>query len=184
MNTLKCVFQGELTSNVHAGQPFFMSQLRTSWPSTVLTLLCYHPSKQLNCSRGTCSGLMIWWPRCTIDARSGTRHVIPLPLPLLMIALATLIGGANPIMRVSYMTRASVPAPVVFPQTSLHIHPYLHMTPNPCTLGQQVTTLSYSLLFSARILHLMFYCSAIASLYTIVSDFCTDKPLLSQASFL
>ncbi len=169
---------------MHAGQPFFMSQLRTSWPSTVLTLLCYHPSKQLNCSRGTCSGLMIWWPRCTIDARSGTRHVIPLPLPLLMIALATLIGGANPIMRVSYMTRASVPAPVVFPQTSLHIHPYLHMTPNPCTLGQQVTTLSYSLLFSAQILRLMFYCLAIASLYTIVSDFCTDKPLLSQASFL
>src|SRR6266853_2721928 len=40
MNTLKCVLQGELTLNAHAGQPFLMSQLRTSWPSAVLTLLC------------------------------------------------------------------------------------------------------------------------------------------------
>ncbi len=40
MSKLKCVFLGELTSNAHAGQPFLMSQLRTSQPSAVLTLLC------------------------------------------------------------------------------------------------------------------------------------------------
>ncbi len=145
---------------------------------------CYHPSKQPNCSHGTCSGLVIWQPRCTVDIRSGTRHIIPLPLPLLVIVLAMLIGGANPIICVSYMTCASVPALVVFPQLSLCIHPYLHMTPNPCALGQQVTTLSCSLLFSVRILCLVFYCLAIANLYTIVSDFKTNKPLLSQASLL
>src|SRR5712671_5524206 len=82
---------------------------------------CYRPSKRPNCSRGTCSGLRTWRPRCTKGALSGTRHVIPFPFPSLIAHVtAPLSGAASPMGPVSYMTRASVRVPVLFPQLSLH----------------------------------------------------------------
>ena len=62
-----------------------------------------------------------------------------------------LIGGVSPMTPASYMTRASAPAPVPFPQLSPHVPSYPPIIPNPCALGQQVTvvlslhTLSYCL---------------------------------------
>ncbi len=102
-------------------------------------IACYHPSKQPNCSCGTCSGLVTWRTRCTADALSGTRHVVP-TLPLLLIAHVTVLlnGGASPMMPALSMTHASVLAPVPFPQLSPHIHSYQPITPSPCALGQQV----------------------------------------------
>src|SRR5216683_2275144 len=101
---------------------------------------CYRLSKRPNCFRGTCSGLGIWWPRCTRDASSGTRHVVPAPfLSLITHVTVLLSGGANPMTPASSMTRASVPAPVPFPQLSPHVPSYCPITPNPCALGQQVT---------------------------------------------
>ncbi len=49
-----------------------------------------------------------------------------------------LTGGVNAMMPVSYMTHASVPAPVPFPQLSPHVPSYRPITPSPCALGQQV----------------------------------------------
>src|SRR5216683_2222628 len=84
--------------------------------------ICYRPSKQPNCSRGTCSGLGTWRPRCTKDALSGMRHVVPFPFPSLIAHVtAPLSGAASPMGPVSYMTRASVRVPVPFPQLSLHV---------------------------------------------------------------
>src|SRR6266851_8300050 len=91
---------------------------------------------------------MIWQPRCTADALSGTRHIESYPLPCPMIALMMLSGGVNPIMRALSMTHAFVPVLVVFPQLSPCIRSCLLIIPNPCTLGQQVTTLLFLLLFS------------------------------------
>jgi len=96
-------------------------------------------SKWPNCFHGTCSGLVIWQPRCTADALSETRHVMPIPFSCLKSAVVTLIGGVNHIMPVLSMTHASVLAPVPFPQLNLPIRSYCPITPNPCTLGQQVT---------------------------------------------
>src|SRR5712671_8108399 len=76
---------------------------------------CYCLSKRPNCFRGTCSGLGTWRPRCTEDASSGTRHVVPFP-PLSLIGHVTALrnGGANPMMPALSMTHASAPAPVPF----------------------------------------------------------------------
>src|SRR6266851_368483 len=83
---------------------------------------CYRPSKRPNCSRGTCSGLGTWRPRCTKDTLSGMRHVVPFPFPSLIAHVtAPLSGAASPMGPVSYMTRASVRVPVPFPQLSLHV---------------------------------------------------------------
>ncbi len=55
---------------------------------------CYHLSMRLNCSCGTCSSLVIWWPRCTIDAWSGTRHTVLSSLHLIVSVVVTLNGKA------------------------------------------------------------------------------------------
>src|SRR5216683_1468581 len=103
---------------------------------------CYHLSKQLNCSCGTCSGLVTWWTRCTADALSRTRHIVlTLPLPLIVSAVVLLNGGASPMMPALSMTHASVPVPVPFPQLSPHICSYRPIIPSPCALGQQVIAL-------------------------------------------
>ena len=93
----------------------------------------------MNCSPDTCSGLTIWWPRCTADALSGTGHIILVPIPYLVSVLVTWNGSVNCITPVSYMTPISALAPVPFPQLSLPIRSYRPITPNPCALGQQVT---------------------------------------------
>ncbi len=83
---------------------------------------CYCLSMRLNCFCGTCSGLETWQTRCTTGALSVTRHVILSPMPpLIVIVVARLNGGVNPMMPVSYMTRASAPALVPFPQLSPHV---------------------------------------------------------------
>src|SRR6266851_6877479 len=94
---------------------------------------CYRLSKRPNCFRGICSGLRTWQPRCTEDASSGTRHVVPLP-PYLLIALVTVLlnGGASPMTPALSMTYASVPVLVPFPQLSPHVRSYRPITPNPC----------------------------------------------------
>ena len=69
-------------------------------------------------------------------------------LSLIAHVTAQLIGGVNPMMPVSYMTRASVPVPVPFPQLSPHVPSYRPITPNPCALGQQVTVVLLSPLAS------------------------------------
>ncbi len=102
---------------------------------------CYHLSKWLNCSCGICSGLVIWWPRCTVDALSKTRHIILNPLPFPVIVVVTLNGGVNRMMPVSSMTPVSVLAPVPFPQLSPHVCSYCPIIPSLCALGQQVITL-------------------------------------------
>ena len=101
--------------------------------------LCYRLSKRPNCFHGTCSGLGTWQPRCTEDASSGTRHVVPLPLLSLIAHVTVLLnGGANPMMPALSTTRASAPVPVPFPQLSPHVPSYRPITPSPCALGQQV----------------------------------------------
>src|SRR6266851_9211008 len=100
---------------------------------------CYRLSKRPNCFRGTCSGLGTWWPRCTEDASSGTRHVVPLcPLPLIVRVTVLLNGGASPMMPALSMTHASAPVPVPFPQLSPRVRSYPPIIPSPCALGQQV----------------------------------------------
>src|SRR6266851_7756708 len=84
----------------------------------------YHLSKWPNCSHGTCSGLVIWQPRCTADTSSRTRHVILLPPPHLVIAPVTQNGGVNHITPVLSMTPVSVLALVPFPQLNLPVHSY------------------------------------------------------------
>ncbi len=64
-----------------------------------------------------------------------------------MSVLVTWNGGVNRIMPVSYITPVSAPAPVPFPQLSLPVCSYRPITPNPCALGQQVTTYHLVLLF-------------------------------------
>ena len=110
--------------------------------------LCYRLSKRPNYSRGTCSGLGTWRPRCTEDASSGTRHIIPFPL-LSPIACVTVLlnGGASPMMPASSMTHVSAPALVLFPQLSPHVCSYCPIIPSPCALGQQVIVCYRSLLF-------------------------------------
>src|SRR5216683_6137038 len=115
---------------------------------------CYRLSKRPNCFRGTCSGLGIWRPRCTRDASSGTRHVVPAPfLSLIAHVTVLLSGAASPMMPALSMTRASVPAPVPFPQLSPHVLSYRHITPNPCALGQQVTIVLSRLIVSSRLVY-------------------------------
>ncbi len=95
----------------------------------------------MNCSCGTCSGLVIWRPRCTADALSRTRHVIPNPLPLLIASAVILLNGSvNPMMHALSMTPVSVLALVPFPQLSPHVCSYCPITPSLCALGQQVIT--------------------------------------------
>ena len=115
---------------------------------------CYRLSKWPNCFRGTCSGLRTWWPRCTEDASSGTRHVIPFPL-LSLIALVTVLltGGASPMTLALSMTHASVPVPAPFPQLSPHVHSYRPITPNPCALGQQMTAVLSHLIVWSRLVY-------------------------------
>src|SRR6267154_2648630 len=99
--------------------------------------LCYCLSKQPNCFRGTCSGLGTWRPRCTEDASSGTRHVVPVPfLPLIAHVTVLLIGGASPMTPALSTTHAFVPVLVPFPQLSPRAPSYHPITPNPCALGQ------------------------------------------------
>src|SRR5216683_4305398 len=94
-----------------------------------------------NCFRGTCSGPVTWWMRCTTDALSRTRHVVLPPMPpLIVIAVVQLIGSANPMTLVSYTTRASVPVLDRFPQLNLPAPSYRPIIPSPCALGQQVIT--------------------------------------------
>src|SRR6266851_3232913 len=105
-------------------------------------LVCYCLSKRPNCFCGTCSGLGTWRPRCTRGASSGMRHVIPSPsLSLTVLVIAPLSGAASPMTPALSMTHASVPVPVPSPQLSPHVPSYRPITPNPCTLGQQVTVL-------------------------------------------
>src|SRR6266851_2388676 len=108
----------------------------------------------MNYSRGTCSGLETWRTRCTTDAESGTRHVIP-NLPFLLIALVTVLltGGASPMTLALSMTHASVPVPAPFPQLSPHICSYHPITPNPCALGQQVTAVLSRLIVWSRLMY-------------------------------
>src|SRR6266851_4994419 len=79
---------------------------------------CYHLSKQLNCFRGICDGLVIWQPRFTADTLSRTRHIISIPTLSPTSTVVTPNGGANPMMHVSSITPVSVPVPVPFPQLS------------------------------------------------------------------
>jgi len=106
---------------------------------------CYCLSMRLNCSHGTCSGLVTWQMRCTAGALSRTRHVVPtLPLTLITSVVVLLNGSASPMTPALSMTHASVPVPVPFPQLSPHICSYRPIIPNPYALGQQVTAvLSY-----------------------------------------
>src|SRR5229473_5527260 len=107
-----------------------------------------------NCFHGTCSGLGTWRARCTEDASSGTRHVVLTPsLSLIAHVTAQLIGGVNPMTPVSYMTRASVPVLVPFPQLSPHVPSYRPITPNPCALGQQVTAVVSRLIVLPRLVY-------------------------------
>ena len=69
-------------------------------------------------------------------------------LSLIAPVTAQLIGGVNPMTPASYMTRASVLVPVPSPQLSPHIPSYRPITPNPCALGQQVTTVLSRLIVS------------------------------------
>src|SRR5216683_4141811 len=110
--------------------------------------MCYYClSKRLNCFHGTCSGLGTWWPRCTKDALSGTRHIVPFPL-LSLIAHVTvlLIGSASPMTPALSMTPVSVPVPAPSPQLSPHVRSYRPITPSPCALGQQVIALLLQLI--------------------------------------
>ena len=115
---------------------------------------CYCLSKRLNCFRGTCSGLGTWQPRCTADASSEMRHVMP-TFPLLLIANVTVLlnGGVSPMMPALSMTHASVPVPVPFPQSSPHAHSYRPITPSPCALGQQVIALLSQLIVLPRLVY-------------------------------
>ena len=108
------------------------------------SMFCYHLSKQTNCSPGTYSGLVIWQPRCTAGASSRIRCTVLVLTPYLVSVPVTQNGSVNCIMPVSYMTPASVPAPVPFPQLSLPICSYHPITPNPYALGQQVTIITSS----------------------------------------
>src|SRR5712671_2633295 len=118
-------------------------------------MTCYRPSKQLNCFRGTCSGLGTWRPRCTRGALLRTRHVVPLPfLSLIALVTVSLSGAASPMTPALSTTHASAPVLVPFPQLSPHVPSYRPITPNPCTLGQQVTiVLSCSIVSS----HLVYF---------------------------
>ncbi len=82
------------------------------------------------------------------------RHVVP-TLPLLLIALVTVLlnDGASPMMPALSMTHASVPVPVPFPQLSHHVRSYRPITPNPCTLGQQVTVILSRLIVLPRLVY-------------------------------
>ncbi len=83
---------------------------------------CYRPSMRPNCSRGTCSGLGTWRPRCTQGALSGTRHIVLTPSLSLIAHVTVLMSGvASPTGHASYTTRASVRVPVPFPQLSPHV---------------------------------------------------------------
>src|SRR5216683_7350595 len=107
-----------------------------------------------NCFRGTCSGLGTWRARCTEDASSGTRHVVLTPsLSLITPVTVRLTSGVSPMTPVSYMTRASVPVPVPFPQLSPHVPSYRPITPNPCALGQQVTVVLSRLIVLPRLVY-------------------------------
>src|SRR5713226_6317953 len=109
---------------------------------------------QPNCFRGTCSGLGTWQPRCTSGASSGTRRVVLTPsLSLTAHVIAPLSGAANHMGLASYMTHASAPAPVPFPQLSPHVPSYRPITPNPCALGQQVTVLLSRLIVLSRLVY-------------------------------
>src|SRR5216683_2384445 len=113
---------------------------------------CYHLSKRLNCSCGTCSGLVTWQARCTTDALSRTRHIIPiLPLPLITSAVVLLNSGASPMTPALSMTHASILVPVPFPQLSPHVCSYHPITPSPCTLGQQMIALLSHLIVSSHL---------------------------------
>src|SRR6266853_6105006 len=123
--------------------------LTSTYPLLALHQICYCLSKWPNCFCGTCSGLGTWRPRCTEDASSGMRHIIPIPpLPLIAHVTVLLNGGASPMMPALSTTRVSVPVPVPFPQLSPHVRSYRPITPSPCTLGQQVIACYRSLLFS------------------------------------
>ncbi len=51
------------------------------------------------------------------------------------------------------MTRASALVPVPFPQLSPHVPSYRPITPNPCTLGQQVTVVLSRLIVSSHLVY-------------------------------
>src|SRR6266851_316272 len=105
-----------------------------------------------NCSHDTCSGLVTWQMRCTTDALSGTRHVVPtLPLLLIVSVVVLLNGGVSPMTPALSMTHASVPVLVPFPQLSPYVRSYRPIIPSPCALGQQVIVL-LSRLLSCRAL--------------------------------
>src|SRR6266853_867870 len=115
---------------------------------------CHRLSKRPNCFRGTCSGLGTWRPRCIKGALSGTRRVVLTPSLSLIAHVTVLMSGvASPMGPVSYTTRASVRAPVPFPQLSPHIPSYRPITPNPCALGQQVTALLSRLIVSSCLVY-------------------------------
>src|SRR6266853_1791078 len=124
------------------------------WSMMATVNICYRLSKRPNCFRGTCSGLVTWRPRCTEDASSGTRHVVPfLLLSLIAHVIAPLNGGASPMTPALSTTHVSAWVPVHFPQLSPHAPSYCPITPNPCALGQQVTALLSHLIVLSRLVY-------------------------------
>ena len=115
---------------------------------------CYRLSKRPNCFHGTCSGLGTWRPRCTEDVSPGTGHIVPLLLLSLITHVTVLLnGGASPMMPALSTTRASAPVLVPSPQLSPHVHSYHPIIPNPCALGQQVTTVLSRLIVLSRLVY-------------------------------
>src|SRR5712671_7336955 len=117
---------------------------------------CYRLSMRPNCFHGTCSGLGTWRLRCTEDASSGTRHVVPFPLLSLIAHVTVLLnGGASPMTPALSMTHVSVLVPVPFPQLSPHVCSYRPIIPSPCALGQQVITLLSQLIVLPRLVSVL-----------------------------
>src|SRR6267154_2145073 len=135
------------TSSLFAVAPICLRAIR--WHSS-----CYRLSMRPNCFCGTCSGLGTWRLRCTSGTSSGTRHVVLTPsLSLTAHVIAPLSGAANHMGPVSYMTHASAPALVPFPQLTPHVPSYRPITPNPCALGQQVIALLSHLIVLSRLVY-------------------------------
>src|SRR5713101_6229451 len=96
----------------------FLGWIHSLMQSTfACSIWCHCLGKRPNCSHGTCSGFVTWQTRCTADALSGTRHVVPTLLLTLIASVVVLLnGGVSPMTPALSMTHASVLVPVPFPQ--------------------------------------------------------------------
>jgi len=81
------------------------------------------------------------------------RIILTLPPHCFALVTVLLNGGVSPMTPVLSTTHASVPVPVPFPQLSPLVRSYRPITPNPCTLGQQVTTLLSRLIVSSHLVY-------------------------------